>query len=129
VAAPPSAITTQTAPHSPAVASAFIAVSAGRECPRVRMARRPRRSARLSARNTGLRIGRAPIAGEETEPIRKNPHLEGQATTAGARDPKLLAFEFQALAQGANSSFRLFGDPATFDRARKAIHAVTDDQV
>jgi AcrR family transcriptional regulator len=56
-------------------------------------------------------------------------HLEGQAAAAGAVDPKLLAFELQALAQGANSAFRLFGDPETFARARKAIDAVITDQV
>ena len=56
-------------------------------------------------------------------------YLEGQARAAGARDPKLLAFEFHALAQGANSAFRLFGDPAAFPRARKAIDAVLADQV
>jgi len=56
-------------------------------------------------------------------------YLEGQARAAGARDPKLLAFEFHALAQGANSAFRLFGDPAVFGRARKAIDAVLADQV
>jgi AcrR family transcriptional regulator len=55
-------------------------------------------------------------------------YLEGQAAAAGAEDPKLLAFELQALAQGANSSFRLFGDPETFARARKAIDAVIEDQ-
>jgi AcrR family transcriptional regulator len=56
-------------------------------------------------------------------------YLEAQAAAAGADDPKLVAFELQALAQGANAAFRLFGDPATFGRARKAIGAVIDDQV
>jgi AcrR family transcriptional regulator len=56
-------------------------------------------------------------------------YLEGQAGTAGARDPKLLAFEFHALAQGANSAFRLFGDPAAFPRARKAIDSVIASQL
>ena len=56
-------------------------------------------------------------------------YLETQAKAAGAGDPKLLAFELQALAQGANSAFRLFGDPATFNRARKAIDTVITDQV
>jgi AcrR family transcriptional regulator len=56
-------------------------------------------------------------------------YLEGQARAAGADDPKLLAFEFHALAQGANSAFRLFGDPRAFERARKAIEAVLDNQV
>jgi AcrR family transcriptional regulator len=56
-------------------------------------------------------------------------YLEGQARAAGADDPKLLAFEFHALAQGANSAFRLFGDPRAFARARKAIESVVDAQV
>jgi len=56
-------------------------------------------------------------------------YLEDQARAAGAGDPKLLAFEFYSLAQGANSSFRLFGDPAAFARARKAIDSVLDSQV
>jgi AcrR family transcriptional regulator len=56
-------------------------------------------------------------------------YLEAQAAAAGADDPKLVAFELQALAQGANSAFRLFGDPATFARSRKAIGAVLDDQL
>jgi AcrR family transcriptional regulator len=56
-------------------------------------------------------------------------YLEGQARAAGANDPKLLAFEFHALAQGANSSFRLFGDPRAFARARKAIESVVESQV
>jgi AcrR family transcriptional regulator len=45
-------------------------------------------------------------------------YLEQQAKAAGAKDPGLLAFELHALAQGANSSFRLFGDPKAFRRAR-----------
>jgi AcrR family transcriptional regulator len=56
-------------------------------------------------------------------------YLEEQAAVAGAADPKLVAFELQALAQGANSAFRLFGDPATFARARRAIDDVIADQV
>jgi AcrR family transcriptional regulator len=55
-------------------------------------------------------------------------YLEEQATVAGAADPKLVAFELHALAQGANSAFRLFGDPETFARARAAIDAVISDQ-
>jgi AcrR family transcriptional regulator len=56
-------------------------------------------------------------------------YLEGQALAAGAADPKLLAFEVHALAQGANSSFRLFGDPKAFARARTAIDAITELQL
>ena len=56
-------------------------------------------------------------------------YLESQARAAGADDPKLLAFEFHALAQGANSAFRLFGDPGAFARARKAIDSVVETQL
>ena len=56
-------------------------------------------------------------------------YLEDQARAAGADDPKLLAFEFHALAQGANSSFRLFGDARAFAWARTAIDSVIDSQV
>jgi AcrR family transcriptional regulator len=56
-------------------------------------------------------------------------YLETQARAAGAHDPKLLAFELHALGQGANSAFRLFGDPAAFERARTAIDAVLRDQI
>jgi AcrR family transcriptional regulator len=56
-------------------------------------------------------------------------YLETQARAAGAHDPKLLAFEFHALAQGANSAFRLFGDPRAFARARKAIESVVEGQI
>jgi AcrR family transcriptional regulator len=56
-------------------------------------------------------------------------YLEGQARAAGAPDPKLLAFEFHALAQGANSWFRLFGDPGAFARARNAIDSAVERQV
>ena len=45
--------------------------------------------------------------------------LERQARIAGRRDPAQLAFELQALVQGANSSFQLFGDRRAFrPRAR-----------
>ena len=47
--------------------------------------------------------------------------LEREAELAGAGDPAQLAFELHALAQGANSSFQLFGDRRAFDRARRAI--------
>jgi AcrR family transcriptional regulator len=56
-------------------------------------------------------------------------YLEGQARAARADDSKLLAFEFHALAQGANSAFRLFGDRRAFARARKAIESVIESQV
>jgi Tetracyclin repressor-like, C-terminal domain len=47
--------------------------------------------------------------------------LEREAALAGAEDPAQLVFELHALAQGANSSFQLFGDRRAFDRARRAI--------
>jgi AcrR family transcriptional regulator len=47
--------------------------------------------------------------------------LERQAKAAGADDPAQLAFELHALAQGANSSFQLFGDREAFERAGKAM--------
>ncbi len=56
-------------------------------------------------------------------------YLEEQAAAAGATDPGLVAFELQALAQGANSAFRLFGDAETFGRARTAIETVIDREV
>ncbi len=36
-------------------------------------------------------------------------------------DPQQLAFEFNALALGANGAFQLYGDPRVFTQARKAI--------
>jgi AcrR family transcriptional regulator len=56
-------------------------------------------------------------------------YLESQAQAAGAKDPKLLAFEFHALAQGANSAFRLFGDPEAFARARRAMESAAEREL
>jgi AcrR family transcriptional regulator len=56
-------------------------------------------------------------------------YLESQAKAAGAADPKLLAFELHALAQGANSAFRLFGDPRAFKRARRAMESVAEREL
>jgi AcrR family transcriptional regulator len=47
--------------------------------------------------------------------------LEAEARAAGAEDPGQLAFELQAIAQGANFTFQLFGDRKAFRRARGAI--------
>jgi AcrR family transcriptional regulator len=47
--------------------------------------------------------------------------LERQAEIAGADDPPQLAYQLYSLAQGANSSFQLFGDREAFRRARRAI--------
>jgi AcrR family transcriptional regulator len=52
--------------------------------------------------------------------------LEGEARRAGFDDPAQLAFELHSIAQGANSSFQLFGDRAAFDRARAAIVRLID---
>jgi AcrR family transcriptional regulator len=46
--------------------------------------------------------------------------LERQARIAGAEDPAQLAFELQAIVQGANSAYQLLGDERAFDRARAA---------
>jgi AcrR family transcriptional regulator len=56
-------------------------------------------------------------------------YLESQAKAAGAADPKLLAFEFHALAQGANSAFRLFRDPGAFRRARRAMESAAEREL
>jgi AcrR family transcriptional regulator len=54
--------------------------------------------------------------------------LERQARIAGAPDPAQLAFQLQAMIQGANSSFQLFGDQTAFRRAREAIEPLLGDQ-
>jgi AcrR family transcriptional regulator len=46
--------------------------------------------------------------------------LERQARIAGAEDPGQLAYELNAVVQGANSAYQLLGDAAAFDRARAA---------
>jgi AcrR family transcriptional regulator len=48
--------------------------------------------------------------------------LERQARTAGAEDPRQLAFELHALVAAANWSSQLFEDRAAFDRARLAMN-------
>lgn len=47
--------------------------------------------------------------------------LERHAEIAGAEDPAQLAFELNALAQGANHAYQLYGDRAAFTRARAAL--------
>lgn len=47
--------------------------------------------------------------------------LESEARAAGFDDPRQVAFELHAIAQGANSAFQLFEDRDAFDHARAAI--------
>ncbi len=47
--------------------------------------------------------------------------LERQARIAGVAEPERLAFELYAVVMGANSRFRLSGDPRVFAYARDAI--------
>jgi AcrR family transcriptional regulator len=47
--------------------------------------------------------------------------LERQAKIAGATDPGRYAFELYAVVMGANSRYRLRGDPVVFDYARSVI--------
>ena len=53
--------------------------------------------------------------------------LEQEAEAAGVSDPAQLAFELVAVAQGANSRSRLFGDRDAFRRARAAIDRLLPD--
>ena len=47
--------------------------------------------------------------------------LERQATIAGVAQPERFAFELYAVVMGANSRYRLSGDPKVFDYAREAL--------
>jgi len=47
--------------------------------------------------------------------------IERQARLAGAEDPERLAFELYAVVMGANSRYRLSGDPRVFDHARAIV--------
>lgn len=47
--------------------------------------------------------------------------LERQARIAGSPDPGRFAFELYSVVMGANSRFRMSGDPVVFAYARKAI--------
>jgi len=47
--------------------------------------------------------------------------LERQARLAGSADPGRFAFEVYAVVMGANSRFRMSGDPVVFTYAREAI--------
>jgi AcrR family transcriptional regulator len=50
--------------------------------------------------------------------------LESEAEAAGHGDPRQLAFELYAIAQGANSAFQLFDDADAFARARAATDRI-----
>jgi len=47
--------------------------------------------------------------------------LERQARIAGVEQPERFAFELYAVVMGANSRYRLSGDPKVFDYAREAL--------
>jgi len=47
--------------------------------------------------------------------------LERQARLAGVADPERLGFELYALVIGANSRYRLSGDPRVFDYAHRSV--------
>jgi AcrR family transcriptional regulator len=47
--------------------------------------------------------------------------LERQATVAGIEQPDRFAFEVYSVIMGANSRYRLSGDPRVFDHAREAL--------
>lgn len=47
--------------------------------------------------------------------------LERQAEIAGVEDPERFAFELYSLVMGANSRYRMSGDPSVFALAREAI--------
>jgi hypothetical protein len=49
--------------------------------------------------------------------------LAREAEIAGAQDPRQLAFELHALAQGANTAAQLLGEREAFRRARAAMRS------
>lgn len=53
--------------------------------------------------------------------------LERQARIAGAEDPGRFAFEVYAIVMGANSRYRMSGDPVAFAYARDAIDRLLAD--
>jgi AcrR family transcriptional regulator len=48
-------------------------------------------------------------------------NLATLARAAAVEEPDQLAFELHSVAQGANQRYQLFGDPDSFDRARKTF--------
>ncbi len=53
--------------------------------------------------------------------------LERQAGIAGSPDPGRFAFELYSVVMGANSRFRMGGDPVVFDYARETIDRLLAD--
>jgi AcrR family transcriptional regulator len=53
--------------------------------------------------------------------------LVRQATVAGVEDPERFAFELYAVVMGANSRYRLSGDPRVFELARGALRRLEAD--
>jgi hypothetical protein len=50
-----------------------------------------------------------------------------QATIAGVEQPERFAFELYAVVMGANSRYRLSGDPRVFELARAALRRLEAD--
>jgi AcrR family transcriptional regulator len=53
--------------------------------------------------------------------------LERQARIAGIEQPERFAFELYAVVMGANSRYRLSGDPKVFDYARQALGRLEEE--
>lgn len=53
--------------------------------------------------------------------------LERQARIAGVEQPERFAFELYAVVMGANSRYRLSGDPEVFDYARQALRRLEEE--
>jgi len=53
--------------------------------------------------------------------------LERQAQAAGSRDPGRFAFELYSVVMGANSRFRMSGDPIVFTYARDSIDRLLEE--
>ena len=53
--------------------------------------------------------------------------LERQARIAGVRQPQRFAFELYAVVMGANSRYRLSGDPKVFEYAREALRRLEEE--
>jgi AcrR family transcriptional regulator len=53
--------------------------------------------------------------------------LERQARIAGVEQPERFAFELYSVVMGANSRYRLSGDPKVFDYARQALRRLEEE--